>query len=370
MIKQKFIKFRRSKFVHNILKKIFKLTSKLPTKKNVIIFESFLGKQYSDSPKAIYLYLKEHYPQYRMYWSVDRRMKNAFPDVDIEVVPRFGLKWIMLMARAEYWVSNSRLPLWLPKPKGTTYVQTWHGTPLKRLATDMDEVYMPGTNTEKYKKNFVSEAAKWDYLISPNRYSTDIFKRAFQFKKTIIESGYPRNDILVNENKEFNIKRLKRKAKIPMNKKVILYAPTWRDNDFHTIGKYKFTLKMDIEEMYKALGDDYIILLRLHYLVAENLDITGYSEFIYDMSAYEDISELYLISDLLITDYSSVFFDYGILNRPILFYTYDLESYRDQLRGFYYNFEQEAPGPLIFTTKELIKQIKCTEKQEIEKNRK
>src|SRR5699024_6012900 len=284
MIKQKFIKFRRSKFVHNILKKIFKLTSKLPTKKNVIIFESFLGKQYSDSPKAIYLCLKEHYPQYKMYWSVDRGMKQQFHGKGILAVPRFGFKWIMLMSRAEYWVSNSRLPLWIPKPKGTTYIQTWHGTPLKRLAVDMDEVHMPGTDTEKYKKNFVSESAKWDYLISPNRYSTEIFKRAFQFNKIVIESGYPRNDILVNANNETSIQLLKEQANIPMDKKVILYAPTWRDNDYHAIGKYKFSLKMDLAQMKEELGNEYVILLRLHYLVAENLQLNGYEGFVHNVS--------------------------------------------------------------------------------------
>lgn len=358
MIKEKLIKLRRSNFVHNVLILLFKFTSKFPTKKNVIIFESFLGKQYSDSPKAIYLYLKENYPKYKMYWSVDRGMKHHFRGKGITAVPRFGFKWIMLMSRAEYWVSNSRLPLWIPKPKGTTYIQTWHGTPLKRLAVDMDEVHMPGTDTEKYKKNFVSESAKWDYLISPNRYSTEIFKRAFQFNKTVIESGYPRNDILVNANNETSIQLIKEQASIPLDKKVILYAPTWRDNDYHAIGKYKFSLKMDLAQMKEELGDEYVILLRLHYLVAENLQLNGYESFVYNMSNYEDINKLYLISDILITDYSSVFFDYGILNRPMIFFTYDIEEYRDQLRGFYFDFENEAPGPLVYSTEEIIKELK------------
>src|SRR5699024_9249360 len=273
-------------------------------------------------------------------------------------VPRFGFKWIMLMSRAEYWVSNSRLPLWIPKPKGTTYIQTWHGTPLKRLAVDMDEVHMPGTYTEKYKKNFVSESAKWDYLISPNRYSTEIFKRAFQFNKIVIESGYPRNDILVNANNETSIQLIKEQANIPMDKKVILYAPTWRDNDYHAIGKYKFSLKMDLAQMKEELGDEYVILLRLHYLVAENLQLNGYEGFVHNVSNYEDINKLYLISDILITDYSSVFFNYGILKRPMIFFTYDIEEYRDQLRGFYFDFENEAPGPLVYSTEEVIKELK------------
>src|SRR5699024_4667092 len=153
----------------------------------------------------------------------------------------------------------------IPKPSKTIYLQTWHGTPLKKLATDMDEVHMPGTNTEKYKKNFVTESSKWDYLISPNEYSTEIFKRAFQFNKTMIESGYPRNDFLITHNnknninaiknklqlpkdkkiilnrinvifvimcKKNNINAIKNKLQLPKDKKIILYAPTWRDDDF------------------------------------------------------------------------------------------------------------------------------------------
>lgn len=354
-------KLKNGKLVHYILQVIFYLASLLPTKKNTIIFESFYGKQYSDSPKAIYLYMKRHYPEYKMYWSVDRGMKNDFQDKDIVTVPRFSLQWISLMSRAEYWVLNSRFPQWIPKSKATTYIQTWHGTPLKKLALDMEEVHIPGTNLEKYKSEFIQESAKWDYLISPNKYSSEIFARAFQFNKQMIESGYPRNDVLVNQNNEASIKAIKAKANLPDDKKVILYAPTWRDNEYHAVGKYKFNLQMDLEKMQKELGDEYIILLRLHYLVAENIDLTGCEDFVYNMSDYEDISELYLISDVLITDYSSVFFDYAVLQRPIIFFTYDIASYRDQLRGFYFDLEAEAPGPLVFTTEEIIEAIQLAE---------
>lgn len=123
------------------------------------------------------------------------------------------------MARAEYWVFNTRLPLWIPKPKHTIYLQTWHGTPLKKLANDMEEVHMPGTNTEKYKRNFTNAAKRWDYLISPNQYSTEIFARAFKFEKTILETGYPRNDFLYTHNTKQIIDQLKKKLDIPVKKK-------------------------------------------------------------------------------------------------------------------------------------------------------
>src|SRR5690625_855963 len=180
------------------------------------------------------------------------------------------------MTRAKYCVSNSRLPLWIPKPSKTTYLQTWHGTPLKKLAADMDEVHMPGTNTEKYKRNFIREANRWDYLISPNTYSTKIFRRAFHFQNEMLEYGYPRNDILYKKNNKQHITSLKQRLHLPKDKKVILYAPTWRDDEFYEKGKYKFKLKLDLDELQTTLGNDYIILLRMHYLIASQLNISQY----------------------------------------------------------------------------------------------
>lgn len=348
------------KMLLKLYKRLFSLLGIiLPKNNNLIVFESFLGKQYSDNPRAIYEYLKEHYPHYKMYWSVERKSLYKFENLDVKYMRRFSLKWMYVMNRAKYWVSNSRLPLWIPKPKNTIYLQTWHGTPLKRLAADIEEVHMPGTNTEKYKRNFLNEVKKWDYLVSPNPYSTEIFKRAFQFDKVLIESGYPRNDYIVkNKNNEFEIKKIKEKNNLPLDKKIILYAPTWRDNQFYGKGRYKFEIPLDLNLLQKELKDEYIIILRMHYLIAENLDLSKYDGFAYDFSSYEDIRELYLIADLLVTDYSSVFFDYAILKRPMLFYVYDIEEYRDRLRGFYFDFEKEAPGPLLYTTDKLIETIK------------
>lgn len=341
---------------------IFKVLCHLPKRQKTIVFESFSGKQFSDNPRAIYMYMKKHHPEYKLYWSFDRREYHSFKIMVRYPLYRFGLKWLFVMPRASYWITNSRLPAWIPKAVGTTYIQTWHGTPLKKLGVDIEEVHMPGTTTENYKRNFTNEAKKWDMLISPNAYSTDIFKRAFQFENEVIESGYPRNDILYAGNNEESIVQLKRSLKLPNDKKILLYAPTWRDNDFYEVGKYKLKLQLDLERMEKELGDNYIILIRAHYLVAENLDLSSVDGFACDVSSYPDINELYLISDILITDYSSVFFDYANLKRPMLFFTYDIEEYRDQLRGFYFDFENEAPGPLVETTEAVIEEIKKLEK--------
>lgn len=358
----KFIsKIKNSAFIPHLFKGIFSTLSIFPKDKKLIMFESFNGRQCSDNPRAIYEYLHTHYPEYKMVWSADRRFLNQFRDKDIEYIPRLSWKWFLYMARAKYWVTNSRMPLWFRKSKETVYLQTWHGTPLKKLGVDIEDVKMPDGNTEEYKKNFVYEASKWDYLISPNHYSSKIFKRAFGFEGNMIESGYPRNDFLIQNNNEETVQRLKQKANIPQDKKVILYAPTWRDNDFYDKGRYKFNLQLDLEHMRKSLGDEYVVLLRLHYLVSENLNLSNYEGFVHDFSNYEDIRDLYLLSDILITDYSSVFFDFSILEKPILFYTYDLEEYRDELRGFYFDFETRAPGPLLQTTEEIIHHIQHIE---------
>ncbi len=340
----------------------------LPKKQKQIIFESFHGKQFSDNPRAIYEYIQMHYPEYKLYWSADRRFTDVFIGKNVKYVRRLTPKWLYIMARSKYWVVNSRLPMWIKKPNNTVYIQTWHGTPLKKLGVDIEEVQMPDTNTEEYKRNFVYEANKWDYLISPNRYSTNIFNQAFQYKRQVIESGYPRNDYLLNQNNFQEITRIKSVLELPLDKKVILYAPTWRDNQFYSKGKYKFDLKLNLDLLQEDIGEDYVILLRMHYLVSENLDLSYYKGFVFDFSNYEDIRELYLISDLLITDYSSVFFDYANLKRPILFYVYDLEDYRDNLRGFYFDLEREAPGPLLKNTEEIISTIKDIEKIGFEPN--
>src|SRR5699024_5736719 len=119
----------------------------LPNNTNLIVFESFLDKQYIDIPRAIYEYVCKNYLTYKFIWSIDKESISKFKTLDVKYSKHFSLKWLYLMNRAKYWVSNSRMPLWIPKPQNTIYLQTWHGTPLKKLAADMDQVLMPGTDT-------------------------------------------------------------------------------------------------------------------------------------------------------------------------------------------------------------------------------
>ena len=151
----------------------------------------------------------------------------------------------------------------------------------------------------------------------------------------MLETGYPRNDILYNAD-DGKIEDIKSRLNIPKNKKVILYAPTFRDKSFEseTI-ESELILNFDLNKLKDEISDEYVIIIRAHYYVSSKLDLTNYEGFAFDYSSYDDIAELYLISDILITDYSSVFFDFANLKRPILFYPYDLEEYNSLDRGFY-----------------------------------
>lgn len=339
---------------------------RLPINENTIIFESFAGKSYSCNPRYIYEHLVNSNQKFNFIWIFNELDKDILGNA--KKVKRFSWKYYYYLATSKYWVTNTRMPNNLTKRKETIYLQTWHGTPLKKLAADMKEVHMPGTTTEKYKKNFYNESRNWDYLVSPNQYSTEIFKRAFKYDKEILEFGYPRNDILCGNEREMKERTnwIKSRIGIPKDKKVILYAPTWRDDEFYEKGKYRFELKLNLKEMQKKFGDQYVIVLRMHYLVADHVNIEGMEKFVYELSKYEDIAELYLISDILITDYSSVFFDYANLRRPILFFTYDISKYRSILRGFYTDFEKEAPGPLLETSDQVINAISNIESIETE----
>ncbi|QYA40723.1 CDP-glycerol:glycerophosphate glycerophosphotransferase [Macrococcoides caseolyticum] len=312
-----------------------------------IVFESFAGKSYSDSPKYIYEYMYKNYPDYTYIWVLNHPDKFDIPG-PAKKVKRLSKEFYEAYATSKYWVANARIPLYLIKKPGQVYLQTWHGTPLKRLGNDMKVVRMPGTTTPAYKYNFKKETERWDYLVSPNKYSSEIFKSAFWMdQERLLETGYPRNDILTTkQNDQSFIDNLKQKIGIPEDKNVIMYAPTWRDDEFIKKGKYKFELKIDLENLQNTIGRDSVILLRMHYLIASALDISEFEGFAYDVSSYPDISELYLISDLLITDYSSVFFDYSILKRPTVFFSYDIDKYKDDLRGFYLDYYKDLPGPI------------------------
>ena len=331
-----------------------KVFSHMKLREDTIVFESFLGRSYSDSPRALFEYLSRHYPgRYKHIWILNEKRKLPFP---AKCIPRYSFRYFYYVARAKYFIFNNRQSRDFVKRDGMVFLETWHGTPLKKLALDLGEVMASAPLT---KRDVYRHACEWDYLIVPNQFSADIFRRCFLYQGVLLKTGYPRNDMLYLEEsgRRKKVDAVRQELGIPEDRKVILYAPTWRDDEYYAPAKHSFCLQMDLKKMRDGLGSEYVLLLRTHYYVAEKLDLSEYSGFLYDVSGYPDIAELYLISDLLITDYSSVFFDYANLRRPMLFFTYDLEKYRDILRGFYMDMEEELPGPMLFTTEEIIASV-------------
>lgn len=360
---QKSVRFKLGKkklqsiFMNKNINTLYKLAYyhvylKQPIKENVVLFETFMAKNYSDSPKYIYEALvKEYGDQFTCVWAINNGTKVPY---GAKTVKRFSFQYAYYLAISKYLVFNVRQPLWYRKREGQVFVETWHGTPLKRLVFDQEEVT---SAAPKYKQQFYRQRLEWDYLVSANAFSTKTFRSCFMYDGPMLEYGYPRNDIMYYPNKDEIAKDLRTKLGIPTDKKTVLYAPTWRDDESYGSGKYKFTLALDLQMMKEKLGDEYVVLLRTHHYIADNIDTTGLEGFVYNLSKYDDISEIYLISDICITDYSSVFFDYANLKRPILFYTYDIEKYKNQLRGFYISMQDEVPGPLLMTSEEVIDAI-------------
>lgn len=336
----------------------------LPIKRRQVIFESFNGKDVNDNPAAIYRELIKTDPAYAntAYFSVKPReyasLKAKYPD--IQLVKRFTPRWVYLMARAEFWVLNSRLPNWWHANRRTTTIQTWHGTPLKKLGADITHVAIPGTSTADYHQQFRTAASRWNYLIAPNHYSQEIFKSAFGFKNQFLSIGYPRNDVLYTTDTAGQ-KDLRQRLLGQVSGPVVTYAPTWRDDMAVRPGVYQFDLPFDLATFFEHVPAGTHLIIRPHYLVKDAIDIHGFEDRV-TVLAETDIAQLYLISDLLITDYSSVMFDYANLKRPELFFAYDLEHYRDQLRGFYFDYEREIPGPLVTTATAFYQQLDTWQK--------
>ena len=330
-----------------------------------VLFETFMGRQYSDNPRAIYERMLEdpRFKDFKYIWVFrDPSKVLKYPGLTgVDTVARTDRDYYSKVASAKYVITNSNLDYGIEKREGQVFLQTWHGTPLKRLRCDIEAEKGNAINSlaEIRSKNDI-DAPRYDYFISPSPFATEKFITAFDLKKLgrehiMIETGYPRNDILYNFD-EALIREIRESIGIPRDKKIILYAPTFRDNTYDG-ENYGYDLHMDMDRLKKELGDEYVILFRVHYFVADQFDFDKYEGFIYNVTSHDDISQLYIISDMLITDYSSVFFDFANLRRPIIYYMYDKELYTDDIRGFYLSLD-ELPGPIVTTEDELLDQIK------------
>lgn len=352
-----------------ILKRIkYKIESSLKKiDEKVVLFSCFNGKSYTCSPKAIYEYMltDEKYKDYQFIWFFNDVEKYDFlnKNKNTKVVQNKSKQYTRYLQTAKYWVFNYKIADYIKPKKNQVFLQCWHGTPLKRLGCDLTHFDNQLNTVQEMKKRYKVEAEKFSYFISPSKYASEKFTSAWNLKEIgkeniIIEQGYPRNDFLLNYTQE-DVAKIKKEiiGEDIQDKKIILYAPTYRANQHESGVGYVYKEEVDFQKMREKLGNDYIILFRPHYFIANIFDFEKYKGFVYNVSNIDDINELYIISDILITDYSSVFFDYANLKRPMIFYMYDLEYYRDKSNGFYIDIEEELPGKIIKTDDELIEEI-------------
>ena len=314
-----------------------------------IVFTAFRG-HFSDSPRAIYEALLDQGLDAEFTWLSAPHTQATFPDG--VVTAEFGSPAsIAALEAADLVVSNDHIPLDWEKRPGTTYLQTWHGTPLKRIHNDV--LWAP----EGRLAYLEHDIARWDLLLSPNSASTERLRTAFGFTGPIHETGLPRNDLLSSPQRDEVRAAVRAQLGIRDDQKAVLYTPTWRDDlVFNKTGPQDFDFPVDLEDFAEQLGEDHVLLLRLHNMVMDRLDVPEGSP-VRDVCGYPDIRDLYLAADLLVTDYSSTMFDFAITGRPLLFFTYDLDYFRDELRGFYFDLEEAAPTPLLRTSKELVAAI-------------
>ncbi len=317
-----------------------------------VVFVTFKGKQASDNPLGIAQELRRRGDDREHIWAVND-WAVPIPEGARPVLMGTEGYWDAV-ARSKYIVSNDDMPASYVKRPGQVYAQTWHGTPLKRIGFDVEQ--LQSISGAKYLDHLGADVAKWDVLLSPNPFSTPILRQAFRFDGDIYESGYPRNDVLAAGDAEALAATVRQRIGLPAGKRAVMYAPTWRDNQYYASGRYRFDLRFDLERAWQQLGDDYVVLIRGHHHMADDVP-PGRPGFVINVTAYPDLAELFLVSDALMTDYSSMMCDFAATGKPMLFYTYDLEDYRDNLRGFYLDFEAEVPGPLLASSEEVIAAI-------------
>lgn len=337
---------------HNTaLQKIYKICMSLvfrflgvfiPIDENLVLISSFMGSNFNDSPKAIYesVRLNPKYDGLRFVWAFEHPEKFS----ELQSVKIDTFKYFVTALKAKYWITNTNIERGLSfKKKKTIYLNTWHGIALKKIGNDC-----PGR--KDYNFNSVN------YLCVSGKYDEGVFLSAFNAKeKSYLRCGMPRNDRLWNADEAERVE-MRKKLGIDAGKKVILYAPTWRDS---TDGGRSYEIKppINFDQWKSELGEEYVVLFRAHHITTKVLNVC-FDEFIKDASQYPDVNDLMIASDLLITDYSAIAFDYSILCKPILCYAYDYDTYLVD-RGTYFDMDERYPNKSCRTEAELIGNIKA-----------
>ncbi len=319
----------------------------VPVNSKKILFVSFGGKKYDDSPRSVYerMITMPEFKDYEFVWAFIDTKKEIKGNAKIIKIDSFS--YFIHALSSKFWIVNVSSQRGLSfKRKKNICINTWHGTPLKKIY---------GEENENAGRNPMAKPEKFDLVCAQSEYDKEIFARIFRMNPDdIIISDLPRNDSLLRYSEE-DKSDIRRKLGISDGKKIILYMPTYREYTRDSHNACLFLPPMNLAKWKEKLGGEYVLLFRAHYLVVKKMDITP-DDFVREVSAYPCLSELYAISDIMISDYSSAFFDYAVLERPELCFAYDLEEY-SQKRGLYLDMESELPCSIDRTEDEVIEHI-------------
>ena len=266
---------------------------------------------------------QDQFKDYRFIWAIKHHKKKNISIENAKVIEYFSIPYFFYLARSQYWIANCKLPMYVLKKKNQIYLQTWHGTPLKRLAHDIDvsedtTFYRSGVSYEQMCNSYDVDVARYNYMISPNAFCTKVFQTSFQInRERLIETGYPRNDFISNATKE-ECDAIKNKYHLPIDKKIVLYAPTWRDNSYVSAG-YTFELKANFRKWKEILGEDTIVVFKPHYLIIntikEDPEIEGYFKSIPAQPEINEIpGKIYMDEETMLMDIKNEVYDYSKLN--------------------------------------------------------
>ena len=308
-----------------------------------IFFESFGGKSCTDSPRAISDYLAASGFDEPLYWSVADRSVSV-PEYAVPLL-QGSEQWYRKLASTRRLVNNNNFPWYFRKSPGQFYLQTWHGTPLKKIGLDVPQQVL----SLSYRDLMAREAQWWDLLLAQNDFAATVLPAALGYTGEVLTAGYPRNDALHVPSTRGRVRSL---LEIPAEQKVLLYAPTWRDAVRDDAGRSDWVGFLDVEEAARQLGQGWTFLIRGHHNVAGQRRIGGHPQAI-DVTDYPEINDLYLASDTLVTDYSSAMFDYAVLNRPMFFLVPDQAEY-ERTRGLYLDLAETVPVPLAKDTHDVV----------------
>ena len=329
----------------NELDRYYRARLREPVDPNLAAFAAYWFRGYSCNPRAIYERARELLPEQRGVWVINADAADTMP-AGVEYVVAGTREYYDLIARAAYFVNNVNWPNHFVKRAGTTHVMTHHGTPVKRMGLDLLDT--PGADSRVGFAGLLRRCSRWDFSVTQNAFTTVAWERAFPTRYESLEVGYPRNDVLARATDD-DVVRIRADLGIRPDQQVVLYAPTHREYlpDYEPM--------LDLAAVAEGLGPDYVVMARLHYLYGEDphlreLHLQGR---IRDVASHPSVEELCLAADVLVTDYSSIMFDYAVLDRPIVIHAPDWEDYRAR-RGTYFDLLAEAPGVVTRTDRDLI----------------